>query len=329
MRKIKAPLAVTSTALLALVACGGDDGEYPTSGIDYIVPYDPGGGADPVGREFSAMYADELGVSATVENLPGGDETVALTELFNDTPDGYRMSLASHTGLITQPILNESLTYQSVDDYTALVRMVQAPDALLVLDESPYETLDDFIEDARENPGELTLAAGGQLNEAMLMLLELQEQADIDLNLVAMSGGGEASTALMSGEVDAVGIVSSGQVGNIEDGVMRALAHVGTSDFNEILDGAPSFEEEGYDIPFMTAYLAVAPDGIDEDTLATMQEAALSVTESDEWQEWAASNGYLVDPIVGDELEDWMREQEELYDVAVAEAQDSDVEDET
>ncbi|NLS09685.1 tripartite tricarboxylate transporter substrate binding protein [Nesterenkonia sp. MY13] len=325
MNKTKGIASLGAVALL-LAACGEDDGEYPSSDLEYIVPYDPGGGADPVGREFSTRLADELGVGATVENLPGGDETVALTDLFGGEPDGYRMSLASHTGLITQPLLNEDLAYQSVDDYSPIVRMLEVPDALFVPEDSPYETLDDFIEAARENPGEITVSAGGQLNEAMLMLLELEEQADIDLNLVAMSGGGEAGTAVLSGEVDAAGVTAAGQMGNVEDGALRPLAHVGTPEFNDSLPGAVSFEEAGYDIPFQTAYMVVAPPGIDDDVLETLEAAALEVAESDEWAEWAEENGYLPSPIAGDDLAEWLRGEEELYQEAVESAQDSDIE---
>ena len=108
---------------LALPGCApsgdnGDDGaSYPDGPINYVVPYNPGGSTDPVGREFSRLLAEALGTTAVVENLPGGDETIGLTAVMRAPSDGQSMGLSSATGIIVQPLINESLPFQGPEDY--------------------------------------------------------------------------------------------------------------------------------------------------------------------------------------------------------------------
>lgn len=319
-----------SAAALVLVGCGGDDGNYPSSDFQLVIPYDPGGGADPLGREFSSQLAQELGVNAVVENIPGGGEAIGLSSVINADPDGYRLGQASFSGLVIQPLINDGLSYQGVEDYTPIARMSDTPDALYVPDHSPYETLDDLIEDARENPGEVTVAASGAMNISMFVMVGLEEQADIDLNLLATSGGaGEAATAAMAGEVDAISVTAPGQLGLVEAGELRALAHTGSAEYNDVLPGSISFEEAGFDIPYVSTWVLMAPADLDEDVESTLQEAAVSVAESEDWNQWMGENGNSPAPtMTGDELNQWLAEQEGVYQEAVELVEDSDIEEE-
>lgn len=327
MKKTAAILATSSALLLVLTGCSSGDGSYPTDDFEFVIPYNPGGGADPIGREFSTQLADEMGVGAVVENLPGGGETIGIESVLSSEPDGYRLALATLSGTVIQPLVNENLTYQTADDFTPILRLADSPDGIFVPADSPYETLEDLVEDARENPGQVSLAGSAALNATIFSALQIEEQEDIDLNIFAMAGGaGEAAVAALAGEVDAIGASVAGQIGMVEGGELRMLGHNSTPDFNYILPDAISLGEQGIDIPFSSTYVMVAPAGLEDETVQVLQESAMAVAESDEWAEWSHDMGLTPAPLSGDELVTWFDEQTDVYADAVELAERAGVE---
>lgn len=326
MKKTSASLAAGSALLLVLTGCSSGDEAFPSDDFEFVIPYNPGGGADPVGREFSSRLADELGVRAVVENLPGGGETIGIESVLSSEPDGYRLALATLSGTVIQPLVNDNLSYQTADDFTAILRLAESPDGIFVPADSPYETLDDLIEDARQNPGEVSIAGSAALNATIFSSLQIEEQADVDLNIFAMAGGaGEAVVATLAGEVDAIAASVAGQIGMVEGGELRMLAHNSTPEFNYVLPDAISFEEQGIDIPFSSTYVVVAPAGLDEEALQVLQDNTMAVAESEEWAEWARDMGLLPAPLTGDELATWFDEQADVYADAVELAEQAGV----
>ncbi|MFI8595559.1 Bug family tripartite tricarboxylate transporter substrate binding protein [Microbacterium sp. NPDC078428] len=319
-------IAGVAVAAFALQGCasGGPDGEgdassYPGGPINYVVPYNPGGSTDPVGREFSRLLAEELGTTAVVENLPGGDETIGLTAVMRSPADGQSMGLSSATGIIVQPLVNESLPFQGPDDYTAVVKMVEAPNAIFVAADSPLQTFDDFVDAATADPGGMSVGTTGRLTNNTFVLVSIEDQLGIDLNIVPFSGGaGEAVLATLSGEVDAVIPTAAGQLGLVESGELRPLVHTGPAEYDEVLPGAVSFTSLELDVPFSSDYVTVAAPGLPEDVQERLVEAAYAVASSEEWAEWCAGVGFLSDPMMGEELDEWIAAVTEASREAIA-----------
>lgn len=325
MKRVIPLAAVVFAVALVIPGCSqlggsnGDGGAYPDGPINYVVPYSPGGSTDPVGREFSRLLAAELGTTAIVENLPGGDETIGLTAVMRAPSDGQSMGLSSATGIIVQPLINESLPFQGPDDYTAVVKMVEAPNAIFVSADSPFETFEDFVAAAEANPGAISVGTTGRLTNNTFVLVSLEDQLGIDLNIVPFSGGaGEAVLAALGGQVDAVIPTAAGQLGLVEAGDLRPLAHTGSEAYNEFLPGSVSFQELGLDIPFSSDYVTVSAPGLPDATAERLIEAAYAVASSDEWAAWCANVGFLADPMMGDELDEWIATVTEASRAAIA-----------
>lgn len=319
--------AVLTAALVSVLsACGHSSGptadgagedaggageaaaDYPSQDLDYVVPYSPGGSTDPVGREFSRLLAGELGTGATVTNRPGGDETIGVSSVVEAAPDGYTLGLTSATGIIVQPLVNDQLSYGEPSDFTSVVKMVEAPNALLVAAGSPFRSLVDFVEAARRNPGQLRVGTTGRLTNNTFALLALEKQAGIDLNIVPFSGGaGEAVRAVLGGQVEAAIPTASAQLGLVESGELRGLAHTGRPAYNQFLPGAVAFGDAGFDIPFSSDYLTIAPNGVPPAVAERLTAAAITVAQSPEWAQWCTENGYLADPMSGPELDAWIQ----------------------
>ncbi|GAA1224571.1 Bug family tripartite tricarboxylate transporter substrate binding protein [Pseudonocardia alaniniphila] len=321
-----AAVVIAAVSVLVVSACGhsssaaGDNpgtgaggdaasaADFPSQDFEYVVPYNPGGSTDPVGREFSRLLADELGTRATVTNRPGGDETIGVASVLEAAPDGYTLGLTSASGIIVQPLVNDQLSYKEPSDFTSVVKMVEAPNALLVKGDGPFRTLDDFVRAAKEKPGQIRVGTTGRLTNNTFALLALEKQAGIDLNIVPFSGGaGEAVRATLGGQVEAAIPTAAAQLGLVQAGELRALAHTGDAAYNAFLPGAVPFSDAGFDVPFSSDYLTVAPKGLPPAVRGELVEAALTVAKSDDWAKWCKDNGYLADPMAGPELDAWIQ----------------------
>lgn len=311
-------LGTIASLALFMTACSDSDAEYPSQSIDYIVPYDPGGGADPAGRQFSTMIADELEGSVDVINVPGGDESIGITQLATSDPDGHTLGLGTSGGFIAQPLINSDAQYSGEEDFTPLARMTATPYGLFVSPESEYETLEDLVDAARENPGEVQITSPVKMGNPALSIYTLEDQADIEVSLITTPGGtGEAALEVMSGRADAVIGNASGQLGLVEAGDLQPLAYSGSADYSEFLPGAQSFEEAGYDIPFTSDYMTFAPADLPEDVETRLNEAADAVVNSEDWTDWAHDQGQLPDTLTGDELVTYLEDIQNSIEVAL------------
>ena len=307
----KALTAAAITATVFASGCAaqeGGEGTWP-GGEDftYVIPYSPGGSTDPVGREFSRLLGDAVGSTAVVENLPGGDETIGLTRVIQAEPNGLTLGLSSATGVIVQPLVNENLPFKTASDYTPIVKMVEAPNVLVVASNSPYKTLDDLIADAKRRPGQVRVGTTGELTNNTFVAVSLEEQAGIDLNVVPFSGGaGEAVLATLGGDIDASIPTAAGQRSFIDSGELRALAHTGDASYNEVLPGSQSFSDAGFNVPFSSDYITVAAPGLADNVRDELVAAASEVAESDAWATWCKEAGFVADPMSGTELDEWI-----------------------
>lgn len=317
------PMAIAAAAIaavLSLQACSSDAGagnetqapatDYPTRQINYIIPYDPGGATDTAGRAFAEMLGEELGGTVVPLNQPGGSGLVGVTAAVTAEPDGYTLGFGAPGAILIQPLVDDSIATASVEDYTPVALTGTGPFALLVDGKSEWDSLDDLIEHAKKNPGTVQVATTGGLAINTFVIHAFADDAGIDVTPIPFDGSTEGQRALLGGQVQALVASASGVVGLVESGEMKALAVSGTEDFAD-LPGTPTFDSEGYYVPFEGAYMTVAPKGLPEDVLERLLEATTAVLESEEWKEWCAANGTTPKNIVGDAVADWIHEQQD------------------
>lgn len=309
VRTMAALGAIGLTTTLASCSSEASDGsDFPSKDFEYIIPYNPGGSTDPIGREFSTELSALLGNSATALNVPGGDESIALTQLTGAKPDGHTLGMASSAGLLAQPMLNDDVQYDGLEDFTPVVKMSDTPYALLVAKDSPYKTLDDLVKAAKKDPGKVRIGTANRMGNSAFVVYELEDQAGIKTTVVPGTGGsGETALQVMGGRIEAMVATASGQLGLVESGDLRALAYTGEEDYSKFLPKAQSFKDAGYDIPFIADYMTLAPANLPPAVQDKLASSAQEVTKSKKWKEWSATQGALTDNLTGQELKDYLK----------------------
>ena len=161
---------------------------FPKDTITITVAYSAGGSSDKLARMVQPYLQDALGVNVVVENQGGASGQIATETFMRNKQDGYRLLAVNVPGIYYTVALQDT-TYD-YDDLVPVWVESYDPIIMLALNDSDLNSLGDFIEKARANPGKLSVgfaAGGGQQATA----LWLQENLDLDIKLVSYDGGSQ------------------------------------------------------------------------------------------------------------------------------------------
>jgi len=191
--------------ILSIAFCQSSSAEtkpaYPTRPIIAVVGFAAGGPTDVIARGYLPILQEILGVPITVTNMPGAASAVAAQHVLSQPKDGYTIFFASE-------ILSTWQTMGTVDlhptrDFTPIRVVALATPVLAVPPNSQFNTVQEFIEYAINNPGKLRIGTAGPATVPHISGLLLERKLGCKFTYVPFQGGGPAITAVMGGHVDA------------------------------------------------------------------------------------------------------------------------------
>lgn len=292
--RLRATAACTAVAALALAGCSGDtaDDEFPNAPVELIVAWAAGGGTDIQARALVQSANEHLGQQINVVNLTGGSGAIGWgTVAHSDDPSGYQLAIVSPEIAFGHEIGIYDFT---LDDFTLITQFNQDYAALAVRADSEFEALDDFIAAATAEPGSVTVGTGGPGNMWDLAATGIEEVTGSTLTHVAFDGAATSAQALLGGTIDAMSF-SLGEVSaQVEAGEMRVLA-VAAPERDEGLSDTPTFTELGYAFEIGTFRGIAGPAGMDEDVVATLNDAFLAMAEDPDFVEVMNNNRFGID----------------------------------
>lgn len=241
----KRPIALT-LALLALAAGLGPQqaaaADYPSKPISIVVPFSAGSATDKLARLIGEGLSQRLGQPAVVENKAGASGFLASTHVARAAPDGYTILVTANTTQAGNPALFHKLPYDPVKDFAPLSKLGTTPLAMVIHPSIPADTVAQFIDYARRNPGKLFFGSGS--TSARVAGEMLKSAAGIDIANVQYKSNPEAVTDLAGGHIqfmiaDAVTTLPLANAGKV-----KALA-VSTRQPTDLAPGLPTIERSG------------------------------------------------------------------------------------
>jgi len=208
-----------------------------------IVANGPGSAADAMARLLSDALRQDLKTDVIVENKAGATGLVGGDFVAKSKPDGYTVGLFQASLLTTAAAINPNLPYDPTKDFTPLANVGVNALALIVSSSSRWNTLDQFLKDAKQNPGKRTCGIIGTGSHSQFNLELLEMASGTQVTRVPYSGGtGEVITGLLGGHIDCASLVWAGISGQVRSGKFRALAV--TSRIKDLAT-IPTFAEAG------------------------------------------------------------------------------------
>ncbi|WP_151525072.1 tripartite tricarboxylate transporter substrate binding protein [Serinicoccus kebangsaanensis] len=323
MRTIRA-LAVSVPLLLCLAACGDDGGsgnadgggeaDVPAEGewngdLTVYVPAAAGGGFDIMVRGMQDQMAEALGSSVVVTNVTGASGAIAAAEMLDQPTDGTSMMVVSRS--ISSVPYSGSPEIDPVVDFAPLGVTVQDVSSLTVRSDAPYQSVEEFIDYAEQNPGEIQIGHSGVGSVWHAAGLLLEDAAGVEFSFVPYDGGAASNAALLAGEIDAV-LNGPSETRPITDGGDAVTLGVLGDERSATLPDVPTLQEEGIDVTYYVwrGYVVSAetPEAIQEELAARLEQAATS----DEYVSAMEEVGFETTWIPAGEFGDLIAEEDEL-----------------
>lgn len=284
----------TGVLLAALCAlAGGEAGAFqPTRPVEVVVHTGPGGGSDLLARSVATMMEKEklLPVRMQVVNKTGGGGAVAAAYLAEKKGD--ENTIGFFTGVwLTGPLVSDKAKV-TLRDLQPIARLVLEPALIAVKADSPYKTLKDFIEAAKQKPGELKQSGGSITSRDNVVRQLLQQATGARWAFISFPGGGERIAALLGGHVQMMVIEPEEAGQHIRAGNLRVLAQVTEKRLAGFPD-VPTLKEAGFDVPVVPQVRGVvAPPGIPTDEVAYWEDVFRKLTQTASWKKFLADNQF-------------------------------------
>ncbi|WP_046469645.1 tripartite tricarboxylate transporter substrate binding protein [Allosalinactinospora lopnorensis] len=252
MGKASWPAGGAVIVLLATACADGSGGpaeaEAPTGDwpeeLTLYIPNPPGGGFDIAARAMQPQIAEAIGNDVVPVNQDGAGGAVAAEQMLSEPADGNRMMIVSRT--ISSLPYTGTPELDPLHDLEPIGVTHRDVSALSVAADSPYESVEDLLVEARDNPGDITIGTSGEGGVWHAAGVVLEQAADVEFEFIPYEGGSDAGQAVASGEVDATTIGAPETAPFIENDSLRMLG-VMDSERVGLFPDVPTFAEAGVD----------------------------------------------------------------------------------
>ena len=313
---------------LVLTGCGttaeggsasGSGGDGPIEGLRFMVPNSPGSGYDTTARAVAAVMEDEeIATGIEVFNLEGAGGTVGLQRLVNEEGNAD-MLMQMGLGVVGAQFSNQSEA--TLDQTTPVAKLIEEAEAIVVLADSPYQSMDDLVAAWSADPGNTPVGGasnpGGPDHLTPMLLAKEVGVEPTAVNYVAYDCGGELLAGILGGDV-AFAATGVGEVTEAAAaGDVRILAV--TSDAAVEGVDAPTLTDEGIDLVFANWRGIVAPPGLTDEDTTKWVDAITEMHDSDGWQQALEDNGWTDSFLTGEEFGTYLTEESDRVEAVMSE----------
>ncbi|UPR34557.1 tripartite tricarboxylate transporter substrate binding protein [Vibrio cyclitrophicus] len=238
MSKLLKSIMLAAGILVSATSIAAD---YPSKNIRLVVPFGAGGGTDAVGRTLANSAKDILGQNISIMNRTGGAGAVGMSFGAQQRADGYTLTVVTRE-IASLPQMG--LMRHTADDFR-LIRLVNLdPAVVLVAADSPYNTINDLIKEAKEKPGSVKFASTAAPN---FYLMSLEKDQGIKLNAIPYNGASEAIPAVLGHHTDVTMVTPGEAIAQLRSGQLKALGVMSEERIQYIPD-VPTLKEQGIDV---------------------------------------------------------------------------------
>lgn len=235
----------TTLLIAALISSSGPAAaqSWPARPVRIIVPFAPGGGVDTVTRLLAQKLGEQTGGSFVVDNRPGGAAVLGTELVARAAPDGYTL-LTSAPEFSINPSIRTRLPYDPNKDFAYISQLTAGQFMLASHPSVPVRTVKQVIALAKAQPDKLTYGSSGAGGINHLAGALFQSMTGIRWVHVPFKGAGPSIIGLIGGHIDFVFASTTGLIGPIKNGKLRAIAVTGPQRFGELPE-VPTIDESG------------------------------------------------------------------------------------
>jgi tripartite-type tricarboxylate transporter receptor subunit TctC len=263
-------LQLLGSGLLVSPVLTASANDYPTKPVELVVPAAAGGGSDALARTLADVFRKYFPQPLLVNNKPGASGSIGMTDVLNSKPDGYKVAMVV-TELVILPHLGTVKFTHA--DFTLVALLNADPAAVTVRSDAKWNTVEEFLADARARPGQIKSGNSGPGSIWHVAAVGLEDRANIKLTHVPFQGAAPAVVSLLGGHIDAVTVSPAEVSEHVKAGRLKMLGimadrRIGT------FDKVPTLKERNVDVA-IAAWRGLA---VPKDTPASVVESLRTAT---------------------------------------------------
>jgi tripartite-type tricarboxylate transporter receptor subunit TctC len=220
--KLRYPVMVVAAAASLLAPLASFAQAYPAKPVRILVPWPPGGANDVVGRVVAQRLTENLGQQFIVENRGGASGTIGSDLVAKGPTDGYTVMVHSATH-VANPHLYRKLPYDTLKDFTGVTAIAVQVGMLVVHPSLPARSVKEFIALGKARPDQVVYGSSGSGSFVHLAMALLNATTNTKMIHVPFKGGGPATIALASGEIQAMTATIGSLIPHLESKRVRAI----------------------------------------------------------------------------------------------------------
>jgi tripartite-type tricarboxylate transporter receptor subunit TctC len=270
---------------------------YPSHAITIINPFPPGGASDVVTRPLAAAMEPIVRKPVVVDTKAGAAGQVGAQVAAHAKPDGYTLlsHITSISGFAEVDRLFGRQPKFTNADFIPLARFVADPCVLLVNEQQPWKTLQDFIQDAKKRPNEIIFSSSGLYGALHIpTALFMASAGGLKLRHLPTNGGGPALTALLGNNAAVLVSSVSASLAQIKAGKARPLALFGAAR-SKALPDVPTLKESGYEVEYYLWVGLFAPKGTPDNVVSYLRQVLNTAAHTDQFKSALANLGQELD----------------------------------
>ena len=261
---------VAAAATVAAFALPAQAQNFPAKPVTLIVPWPAGGSTDLAMRAFAEAAQKHLGQPLVVENRAGASGTLGPAQMAAAAkPDGYTIAQIPIT-VFRLPFMTRT-TFDPAKDFTYIAGLTGYTFGIVVKGDSPWKTFQEFVADAKANPGKIKYGTPGTGTSLHIGMEQIAKHHGIKWTHVPFRGAAETNAALLGGHVHAVAD-STGWGALVNSGDFRLLVTWGAARTKN-WPNVPTLKETGIDLVANSPYGVAGPKGMDPKVVKVLHDA--------------------------------------------------------
>lgn len=317
MRNIFTGLAC-AVALMSSSAIAAETTAWPPANkaVQIIVPSPGGGGTgDTIARLIADQLSKKLNGNFIVENHAGANGNIGAGLAAEASNDGSKLLFSWAGTLAVSPSLYKKLPFDPQNSFDAIGLIAEVPNLLVVNNDLPVNNMAEFTDYVKKHPGIVNFGSTGNGSSMHLAGELYMGETATNMVHVPYSAPGQATTNLMSGEIQSMFQLIPGIVGQVKADKVRALG-VMANKRSRTLPDVPTMPEQGYPQLLSSTWFALlAPKGTSTDIIKRTNTALNEILQDPEVRQTLANMGadtlggtpQDLDTLLASELKKWQK----------------------
>ncbi|CDZ75413.1 Hypothetical protein ING2D1G_1275 [Peptoniphilus sp. ING2-D1G] len=295
-------VAGETTSASGIVRPEGVPEDYPNKEIQYLYGFSPGSVQDAYIRilfdKIKEMEGWKHGMIVNYQE--GASGRIQWNALANAKPDGYTIGFTP-TAMLIPSVAEANDVDFGFDKYAYIFSLMSDPGAIGVAADSKYNTLEDLVNDAKANPGKISLGVTSVIGSEGLTVKLIEKASGAKFNTTAFNGGADVMAGVIGGHVDAFCLNITDTTTFVDNGQIKVLA-TGNNERSEFMPDVPTYKESGYDVIQLNTRAVSGPKDMPEPIRQYLENCLVAAANDPEVKKQAEEMQAPTDSLTGEEV---------------------------